>query len=181
MVKGPMTSHQVCCDQPLQAILIVNRPLMTSQVGVSTQMCRWIDQSSSLPSGPEQTLLIYPSHIQVDTPTCDVIRGRFSMHPVARHGTFKQSQPSDQLDQLVSTSYLLAEAWSPATGTEKTWNRTRPDRNQAYHHHHHHHHHHHSRRTFVDHVPKWLQIYIYILDFVHISQVKGDCFVDTQK
>ena len=35
-----------------------------------------IDQSTSLPSGLKQTLLLYPSNM-VDTPTCDVIRGRF--------------------------------------------------------------------------------------------------------
>ena len=39
-------------------------PLLTSQVGVSTWMLRWIDQSTGRTRwGPQQTLLIYPSHI----------------------------------------------------------------------------------------------------------------------
>ena len=62
---------------------------------VHLDLC-WIDQSTSLPSGLQQTMLIYPSHIQVDTPTCDIKRGRFpngsqrliTPHLVACHGTW---------------------------------------------------------------------------------------------
>ena len=32
----------------------------------------WIDQRTSLPSGLQQMLLIYPSYIYDDFPTCDV-------------------------------------------------------------------------------------------------------------
>jgi hypothetical protein len=48
----------------------------------------WIDQSTCLPSGLSQTLLIYPSHISLHTPTCHVIRGRFpKLLVAANHNT----------------------------------------------------------------------------------------------
>ena len=67
-LKGPMKCHQLWCDQPLQAVSEIG-PYDITGGRVYLDVC-WIDQSTSLPSGLQQT-----SYIQVATPTCDVRRG----------------------------------------------------------------------------------------------------------
>ena len=90
--------------------VISNYKLYENRCGDITSGCvqldvRWIDQSTSLPSGLEQMLLIYP-YIYVDTPTWDVTETQ------GNKLIFKRLVAANPTGGIMSPLYLNGETWT---------------------------------------------------------------------